>query len=263
MLEQSDPAAASANHVKVYAKDTGGVSRLYLRDDTAVKQLLVEGEGGTSFPAGSDLSMGSHKLTSLTPGSASTDAANVGQLFGATGAISGKYFIPQMSVATAFSANAGTLNLAQAVPILLRAGTLDRIAINLNNTATAGENVALAIYNDAGGYPGTVLLDTGDFAITSTGVKAATISQAVNTGIYWLAMVRHGGSALGQIVTFGGNTNTNAAMAVNVMTDQTDLFSTGHVGYSQSGVTGSFGTWTATPTLTASQLAPLIAVRYS
>lgn len=39
--EQSDPAAAAATLLRLYAKDTGGVSRLYLRDDTAVKQLAV------------------------------------------------------------------------------------------------------------------------------------------------------------------------------------------------------------------------------
>lgn len=41
LLEQSDPAAAGANLLRLYSKNVGGVSRLFLRDDTAVKQIAV------------------------------------------------------------------------------------------------------------------------------------------------------------------------------------------------------------------------------
>jgi hypothetical protein len=205
-------------------------------------------------------------LTDEGAGSTVTVAATGGSLDGFTGNRSGVWYIPLANVVSAFSATAGTHGQAVAMPILLRAGTLDRIAVNHNNTVTANETARLGIYSDDGnGYPGTLLLDAGTVDLgTATALKPITISQVVTTGIYWLVVARQGtaGTATAQLVNYGtSSTNTNMAMAVNLPSDQTDLFSTGRIALTMTGVTGALGAWSATPAITARGF--VIGVRYA
>jgi hypothetical protein len=65
----------------------------------------------------------------------------------------------------------------------------DRIAIQVSSAGTTGAVLRLGIYSPGGGTPGSLLLDAGTVASTSTGTKAATISQTLDPGIYWVAVV--------------------------------------------------------------------------
>ena len=91
-----------------------------------------------------------------------------------------------------------TMTLDQAVftPILLDAGTCDRIGTEIT-TGAAGSAVRLGLYtNDTStGLPSSLLLDAGTVDGSSTGVKEITISQTIAaTDVYWLVAVAQGGT---------------------------------------------------------------------
>jgi len=90
---------------------------------------------------------------------------------------------------TALTTGAVTLGRLYAIPFLCpKAITLDRIAFNVT-TLLAGYARA-GIYSDTGSlYPGARLLDGGEISTGTTGVKSATINQALAAGIYWLAFL--------------------------------------------------------------------------
>jgi hypothetical protein len=75
-----------------------------------------------------------------------------------------------------------------------RTTTFDRIGIEVT-TLAAATNLRMGIYNDAGG-PGSLLLDAGltTADASTTGLKTATISQALPVGLYWVAVVAQGGT---------------------------------------------------------------------
>jgi hypothetical protein len=76
-------------------------------------------------------------------------------------------------------------------PIFLPvAMTVDRIAVQVT-TAVAGTLSALAIYNHSATTfrPSTLLLNAGTINTGTTGLKSITISQALNAGIYWVALL--------------------------------------------------------------------------
>jgi hypothetical protein len=69
--------------------------------------------------------------------------------------------------------------------------TFDRIAVQVTTTGTAN-NVRMAIYNNVNGVPTSLVIDAGALAISGTGLKASTISQSLNAGVYFLAIVADG-----------------------------------------------------------------------
>ena len=87
-----------------------------------------------------------------------------------------------------------TANNLYAVPFLVqRTTTWDRIALQVTTGGIATTTARLGIYNDGTNlYPGTLVVDAGTVAVDSTGVKAATISQQLQPGLYWLAFVSDG-----------------------------------------------------------------------
>lgn len=75
-----------------------------------------------------------------------------------------------------------------------RGGTLDRIAIKVETAAsTAGKKARLGIYestSDTNLYPDALVVDAGEVAIDSTGIKTATINQALTANsLYWLVVL--------------------------------------------------------------------------
>lgn len=75
-----------------------------------------------------------------------------------------------------------------------RAKTLVQIGVKVVTAGSAGAVVRPVIYNsNADGMPGTLLVDGGQLAATTTGDKVATISQviAANT-IYWIGVGNQG-----------------------------------------------------------------------
>lgn len=106
----------------------------------------------------------------------------------------GEYFPPfpfRQTAATAYSAN-----VLYAVPFVacIRDITIDRIAIFVTVADAVNPNVRLGIYNDGTNlYPGTLLNAGGVVDVSSTGVKAVTIDQALTKGsLYWLALLADG-----------------------------------------------------------------------
>lgn len=73
--------------------------------------------------------------------------------------------------------------------VVWRSVTIDALSVQVTTAATAGGYARLGIYNSAAsGLPGTVLLDAGTVATTSTGQKIITITPRVLTPgvVYWL-----------------------------------------------------------------------------
>lgn len=72
---------------------------------------------------------------------------------------------------------------------ITRALTIDRLGLFVS-VAAVGGNARIGIYNDNGsGYPGSLLLDAGAVDISTTGIKAIIIDQALTKGLYWLAVI--------------------------------------------------------------------------
>jgi len=76
--------------------------------------------------------------------------------------------------------------------------TFDRIAINVSTgTGTVGDVARLGIYRDNGDcYPSDLILDAGEVAVDTVGVKEITISQILEAGLYWLALLANSAPTL-------------------------------------------------------------------
>ncbi len=76
---------------------------------------------------------------------------------------------------------------------LARAMTFDRICVDVTVAAAAGKKARVGIYNDGTNlYPGSLILDAGEVAVDSTGLKAININQKLVAGLYWVACVSDG-----------------------------------------------------------------------
>jgi hypothetical protein len=91
---------------------------------------------------------------------------------------------------------APTQSLLLCTPLQLwTAETWDRVGTRCSATA-GGSTVRLGVYSDTGsGYPGALVADFGTIdTATATGDLTITISQAMTSGLYWLAAVSQGGA---------------------------------------------------------------------
>lgn len=84
-------------------------------------------------------------------------------------------------------------NVLHGMPFLVaRAMTVDRIAVDVK-TAAAGKKARLGIYQSNGsGAPGTLVLDAGEVALDTTGIKAITINQQLSKGLHFVAVTSDG-----------------------------------------------------------------------
>jgi len=98
----------------------------------------------------------------------------------------GVYYISDTHVfGTVTGLTSLTLNTMYSNPILIPSTiTVDRIGI-YNNSALAGKDARLGIYNDSSGRPGSLLLDAGVVDFDATGEKEIVISQELTPGWYW------------------------------------------------------------------------------
>ena len=127
-------------------------------------------------------------------------------LFGyrAVGTTLNRWYTSMLSGA-ALTTVAPTANVLRAFPFLVpNKMTLDQIAVNVT-TLTAGKQ-RLGIYSDNGSVgPGALLLDAGEVDTGTTGVKAATISQAIPAGtLLWLAVVGNAAPTVRALPVGGG-----------------------------------------------------------
>jgi len=70
------------------------------------------------------------------------------------------------------------------VPVRMR---VDRIGFSVIGAGGAGSVARCGIYTNTAGtnYPGTLVVDGGEFVTTSTGFKVATIDTILEPGLYW------------------------------------------------------------------------------
>lgn len=153
---------------------------------------------------------------------------------------SGRYWgTPNANALASFAFSTGELYFTPLwVPVAM---TVDRISINVQSGIASG-TVRLGIYSsNANGVPASLLLDAGTVATTSSGVKEATISQALTPGIYWLAAVSQTAGATLYYFPTANNTVMYPFSTTNGAFDH-------RVAYKQSSVTGALP---GTPTLSA------------
>jgi len=107
-----------------------------------------------------------------------------------------RYFCSNFFDVAATTATLSANNL-YASPIFIPVTTaFDQIAINVT-TAVAG-NARLGIYEDNGRvYPGRLVIDAGEVATGTTGVKTISIAPTLKGGkLYWVAIAINNGSAI-------------------------------------------------------------------
>jgi len=104
---------------------------------------------------------------------------------------SGRYYLTSLQACTALSTLALTANRLYAVPFLMGGLSQNfiRIAFQVTTLGTASLGRA-GIYADDGTiYPGSKILEGGEQACSTTGMKESVISQTLDPGLYWLALV--------------------------------------------------------------------------
>lgn len=184
-------------------------------------QKLAEGEidaakiQGTevadTVPAeGQTLIMRTGKLTpEEIPGQADAPGIYLAQLVH----VSGRYYgSPLLTALTTLVLAANTLyGVSFYVP---RRATYTSINIEVT-TLAGGTSICLGVYADNNGVPAGRLLDAGTVSSATTGGKTITISQILEAGWYWLALVSDGtpsvraGSQIGAMGWLGFTSGTD------------------------------------------------------
>jgi hypothetical protein len=133
--------------------------------------------------------------------------AGLYQALTGTGQVIHNPIYPYTLVGTSFKTGGGmtsvvgnpmVANRMYAVPFVvgsLGPVTAISLTIDIQSAGSAGSVVRLGIYSDTGGSPGALILDAGTVVGTGTGPIAATISQALMPGLYWLVAVGQGAPA--------------------------------------------------------------------
>ncbi len=138
------------------------------------------------------------------------------------------------------SSNTGGNGFAMWVPFFVgQTTTFNGLGAFVVTAGTAGCLLRFGIYNTtASGLPGTVKLDAGTAACTTSAVAATvTISQTLTPGLYWLAVAQQGAPATPALID--GNYNNTPGVY------QTSITQGGRGSYSQSGITAALPTYTS------------------
>ena len=213
---------------------TSGLSELAAGDLADADFFMVVDDSDTTMAA-----TGTNKLHL-----ASSVKRYIGGIFYHSG--TGRYWgSPNFAALTTFAFPTGEMYFTPVwVPIAM---TADRLAINVTSGIASG-TTRLGIYSsDANGVPNALVVDAGTVATTSSGVKEATISQALTPGLYWLAAVNQTAAA-----TVSYYASSNNAFMYPYGTANAAF---GHkVAYKQSSVTGALPS-TPTPVVDYNQIA--------
>lgn len=196
--------AATKNYVDSGLSTNSSTDQGYT--DTQIL-LCIKKNGTVAFTG--DQSMGSHKLTSVTDPTSAQDAATMNYVDSnmtktlesyrqvGTSPLESWYLGGSSGAGAALTTGAPTVGSFFLVPFIeQRGGTLDRIAFNVTTVGAANSKARCGIYNSTSQtnlYPSTLLVDGGEFDTSSvggTGVKAATISQALTKNkLYWFVFI--------------------------------------------------------------------------
>ena len=121
-----------------------------------------------------------------------SDIAGLG--VGSIGYRTNNYYFPYLMAGGSSTFGIST-NTIYYVPFFVRKKTtFTRIGIQV--TALSGTIARFGIYNADNGMPTSLVLDCGTVSTASTGEKEATISQSLNVGFYYLAVVSDGGPTI-------------------------------------------------------------------
>ena len=127
-------------------------------------------------------------------------------------------------------------------PVYLPTSTLDRISIRTGTSFGGGAtDVRLGIYeNGTTNLPTAVLLDAGTVSASAISTNyEITISQAVNAGLYWLALNMQTNNASNNFV---GLTTTNIVAPYTAWNETISATNATVKAYEQTGVSGAFAT---------------------
>lgn len=73
-----------------------------------------------------------------------------------------------------------------AIPFFPRLGTVDRIAFEVTSALSGNGRAGLYLpKSSTNAYPGSLLVDGGEFSVSSIGVKAATVDTPITDGLLW------------------------------------------------------------------------------
>ena len=105
---------------------------------------------------------------------------------------SGRFWVPTVPNFTSDGSGTATANRLYCVPFVVppSAGlTYTGAKVEQTGSGTTG-NMRIGIYNDSGGYPGTLNADLGVAAFPgSTGIRTVATGGTLAPGNYWLAAV--------------------------------------------------------------------------
>lgn len=107
----------------------------------------------------------------------------------------GRYFGPFLTGGAVTTQSLASANSLRVFPFFVpKTMRFDRIAIRVSTAATgATPRIRLGVYEDKGDgsvYPGALILDAGEVAVNTTGLKELAIDLTLKGGkLYWLALV--------------------------------------------------------------------------
>jgi hypothetical protein len=168
--------------------------------------------------------------------------------------LTGRYYGPNI-LGTSTSATP-TANRVAVFPVYFaQARSVDRLMCNVDTAGTAGHVARLGIWNadPDTGAPTTVLVDSGSFSVSTTGVKETTISQTLH-GLVWFGITTQSG-------VFSGWNQTMLPATVGMTS--TTFAMQNHLAYDTSAPTSALPTLPGSLTLQAAPgvVVPAVAVR--
>lgn len=119
-----------------------------------------------------------------------------------------RWYVAGLSNALALTTGAPAIGTLFALPFAVpRGGTLDRIAFQVTTLAASGTG-RCGIYqatSDTNVYPNALIVDSGSLSTASTGLKSATISQALTANtLYWFVYLAGTAAATIRCMALGG-----------------------------------------------------------
>lgn len=171
---------------------------------------IWRGTGGDWAPPGTPITGTTPIDGSITTAKLADGAVTFAKSSGALAA-AGLAFRPSAShyvglEGTGTSTTSATQNVAWFVPMILHAGTIDRIAAEVTTGGAAGSVVRLGIYtaNETSGRPDQLIVDAGTIDGTTVAIQEVTVSPAATipyTGRYWIAVVAQGATCTLRTIT--------------------------------------------------------------
>ena len=141
--------------------------------------------------------------------------------------LSGRWYGSNGSVSTSGTLGNGVF---QASPFLVsRTTTFTAIAAEVTIAGSSGAAVRLGIYQDAGGYPGSLTFDAGSIDGTVVGAQQLAVNVTLRPGVYWIGAAVQGSPATQPTLrTIIGGSQLTGASSLSAATGSAT------VGYSQA-----------------------------